>query len=357
MKEETSQPRAADTLDKVLYIGPDKNAQGGIGSVMLQYSRHITPFHYLPTNSRHGTAAGLVNLALALARMPIERLKGRRLLHIHYATRRSWPRKLLVARWGRALGFKIIMHCHAGNITNLAAERGTGYVAKALSVADHHVVLSDFWQRYFTTVLGLEPVTIANNMVNRPPLSSLTTAADGPLTMLFLGRLCDNKGIYDLLEAVARVVKSGRKMRLIVGGNDEVDRFTASVKALGLEQVVDFRGWMGDEAREQAYAESQVLLLPSYIEGLPICILEAMARRKGVVASTVGGIPEIIADGKNGFLIEAGDIDALTAALERYIDNPSLIAVHGALSAEKVEPYYPDKVVEALTAIYRRVLD
>ena len=124
--------------------------------------------------------------------------------------------------------------------------------------------------------------------------------------VLFAGRLSPEKGIADLVAAA-------HDLPLVVAGDGPLR-----------DLVPDALGFVGHDELERLYDEAAVVVLPSYREGLPLAVLEAMAHGRPVVATRVGGIPDLVEDGATGFLVEPGDVDGLRAALLRLLADPEL---------------------------------
>lgn len=354
---------AADSnkiFDKVLYLGPErKGARGGIAAVLDVYGRNIEHFHYLPTNSPRGTLAGAAVLLCTLLRMPLERIAGRRIAHIHYASGKSWTRKKMVWRWARLLGFRTVMHNHSGGFARQVEADGAEAIARCLGRADANVCLNEERLRMFSHELGLSNALIINNPVERPvPPADSMDKFDSPTTieMVFLGKLCRDKGVYDMLEAAGRLKAEGLRFHISAGGNGEVEEFKARVAEMGLDDCVDYVGWVDGARKDALLRRAHVLLLPSYIEGLPISILEAMAYSTAVISTPVGGIPSLIEPGVGGQLAAPGDVDALADAMRRYITAPALAREHALQARATVEPYYIDRVTGALADLYATLL-
>lgn len=349
---------AKPIFDKVVFIGPDKRGNGGISVVLNSYSESFEPFHYLPTNSQSGRLQGYLTTLCTALRIPFQRLKGRRIGHIHYASGKSWKRKVILMNWMRLWGLKPVMHCHSAAFKEFCNQKGTEKVAGTLRKAKANVVLSQAWNDYFTHTLGLDNVHTVNNIVAKPQAYDITrNPVNSPLIFLFLGYLGDRKGIFDILKAAKALKAEGLNFRLIVGGNGEVDRFREEVSRLELDDVVDFRGWISGDMKTLLLAECDVLLLPSHAEGLPISILEAMSFGKAVLTTGVGGIPDVITDSHNGTLVTPGNVDSITRGMKAYIDDRTLAASHGANSAEIIKNFYPNAVADQLEKIYRKLLN
>jgi glycosyltransferase involved in cell wall biosynthesis len=145
-------------------------------------------------------------------------------------------------------------------------------------------------------------------------------------------------------------------MRLVVGGVGDLDALRRRADELGIGQRVALPGWIDARAREMELARAQVFCLPSHAEGLPMAMLEAMAAGKAVVASTVGGIPEAIADGDNGLLVAPGDVAALTAALGALLRDGALRERLGGRARATVQQRFcTDVALARLSALYREL--
>lgn len=135
-------------------------------------------------------------------------------------------------------------------------------------------------------------------------------------TFLCIGRLSSEKAHLILLDAFARVAKAHPAARLVLAGDGDLrPQIAARIAVLGLDQAVTITGWISsDDVREQI-RQCHVLVQPSFIEGLPVVIMEAMAMRRAVISTYVAGIPELVQPDKTGWLVPAGDIDTLTIAM------------------------------------------
>lgn len=141
--------------------------------------------------------------------------------------------------------------------------------------------------------------------------------------LVCVGRLCEQKGQLLLVAAVGQLVKRGIAIELVLAGDGEM---RAEIEALilqyGVQAQVRITGWISsDQVREEIHA-ARGLVLPSFAEGLPVVIMEAMALRRPVLTTFVAGIPELVIDGENGWLFPAGDVDALVDALANFLATP-----------------------------------
>src|SRR6185436_7931672 len=173
------------------------------------------------------------------------------------------------------------------------------------------------------------PMVIANESWLRQSniVSHDRRGARQPATILFVGRMIRLKRIDHLLEAVRRLVGERRDLRVVLAGDGPVrEEIERSVRGLGLEARVTFTGWVQplSPALFRLYDQADVFCLPSYSEGLPLVVLEAMGRGVPVVATAVSGTPEAVEDERSGLLVPRDDVAELTNALRRLLDDPGL---------------------------------
>ncbi|WP_426574248.1 glycosyltransferase family 4 protein [Aquihabitans sp. McL0605] len=181
-------------------------------------------------------------------------------------------------------------------------------------------------------------------LVNRPaipvadfaPLAARRAPHDGPLRVLSVGRLHWKKGLDDGLRAVARVVASGRSVEYrIAGEGPEREKLSFLIHDLGLERQATLLGTQPQAEIRELLVWADVLLLPSLSEGISNAVLEAMAAGLPVVATSCGGMGEVIDDGIDGFLVPVAEPEAAAACLGRLVDDRALAAELGVAAARR----------------------
>ncbi|MDD4927934.1 MAG: glycosyltransferase family 4 protein [Gallionella sp.] len=202
------------------------------------------------------------------------------------------------------------------------------------------------WNKFAVNLLGFHPedAPIILNWTATPELLSIGrrrnfSAGDHPVRLLFLGWVEQYKGIFELIEACHRLSGSRKFVLNIVGEGNASARARELVAQHGLEDIIRFRGWLRGADLEAVLAESDVLVLPSWAEGMPNAMIEAMAAKLAVIVSAVGNVPDVIEDGCEALLVPAKNIDALQSALMQVIDDPVLrnkLAAEGFLLVERL---------------------
>jgi glycosyltransferase involved in cell wall biosynthesis len=144
-----------------------------------------------------------------------------------------------------------------------------------------------------------------------------------PRRLVSIGRLCEQKGQLLLVEAMARLHREGRTAELVLIGDGVLRHdLEAAILRNGLEKHVRLLGWADSATVRRTLDESCAFVLPSFAEGLPVVIMEAMARARPVLSTFVAGIPELVVPGRNGWLVPAGSVDALVDGVREILDAP-----------------------------------
>ena len=200
-------------------------------------------------------------------------------------------------------------------------------------------------------------VEVVHCGLDRAFYAALPAAPGAQNRLVCVGRLCEQKGQLLLVEAMARVLARGAGFDLVLAGDGEMrGEIEALVDRLGLRSRVRITGWIGgDQVRDEILA-ARALVLPSFAEGLPVVLMEALALGRPVISTYVAGIPELVQDGVNGWLVPAGDIDALGTALERCLALPvdALAAMGAAGQARATLRHDIDTEAARLAALFQR---
>lgn len=277
------------------------------------------------------------------------------LVHCHSAMRGSFWRKGLFASIARLFRVPVILHLHGSEFKPFYQSQPgflKGRIRHNLERADKVLVLSESWRQFVGGIAPKASIEVVPNYVPLPPLPDLSARSGNQV--LFLGLVGDRKGVFDLIPAFAEVRKRHPDARLVIGGNGEVDRAAAMIAELGLQDAITLAGWIDGAAKADLLAKSDIYVLPSHNEGLPMSVLEAMAMHQPVITTRVGGIPELVTDGADGLLIHPGDRAALADALSTLIGDAARRMELGRAARARIEERYSDRVIlPQLHAIYR----
>ena len=329
-----------DNPTHVVMLGTAVRTRGGISAVVSTYREQGLferwPIDYVATHRDGSFLVKLLAALRALAQLLLLVVRHRNaVLHVHSASRASFWRKAVFMAIGLLAGWRIVFHLHGGGFARFHGEE-CGPVARAairffLDRAALIVVVSDRWKGWVRGITANPRVVCIPNPVALPP--HVERAREAGL-VVFSGRCEAAKGIFDLLEAAGVLRAQVPGLRIECAGDGDLGKVQRYAQALNMGARVKLRGWLDRGAAEALLARASVFVLPSYAEGLPMSLLEAMAMGCPVVATSVGGIPDIVEDGVNGLLVEPGDAAALSAAVERILDDDALAERLGAAAVE-----------------------
>lgn len=304
-------------------LGPAEDAFGGISSVISMYRvgglfdtdrvRFIATF-------KSGTKIKkfFVACSALLEYLGILLNGGGQLLHVHVASDASFWRKFFFIWLARAFNRTILFHLHSGDFARFFAQRCPSFLQflllRTLANVDHILCLSSPMAAWLKQHVSEIPILIFPNPI------LIARGADvrwkvRPPKILFLGVISRNKGAVDLVHAFAKVAKDHPYIKLIVAGRGDIEELRATAYQLGCLDLIETPGWVDGEKKGELLSQARILVLPSHFEGQPMVLLEAMAAGALIVASQVGGIPDIVQHQRTALLIKPGDRCALASAL------------------------------------------
>jgi colanic acid/amylovoran biosynthesis glycosyltransferase len=263
----------------------------------------------------------LAYLAEACCIVPWLRAAGIEHLHAHFGNNSAEVAMLVHALGGPQFSFTVHGTESFDNprLTGLAKKvRNCAFVVAVSSYGRsqlYRLVEHQLWRKVQVVHCGLEPAFLA---------ATTSPACTAP-RFVCVGRLSEEKGQLLLVEAAQRLAAEGAEFELVLAGDGY---FRADIEALvehhNLQARVRITGWISSEQVRDEIVAARSLVLPSFAEGLPVVIMEAMALRRPVISTYVGGIPELVRPGENGWLVPAGDVEALAdvmrACLEASVD-------------------------------------
>jgi glycosyltransferase involved in cell wall biosynthesis len=181
-------------------------------------------------------------------------------------------------------------------------------------------------------------------------------ASLAPPRLVCVGRLCEAKGQLLLLEAAAQLAARGIHFELVLAGDGPLRApIEQVVLQRRLERQVRITGWISSAAVRSELLAARALVLPSFAEGLPVVIMEAMSLRRPVISTYIGGIPELVRAGETGWLIPAGSVEELAAAMQEcLVASPQELRRMGEAGFERVlRRHCVDTEARKLAALFR----
>jgi glycosyltransferase involved in cell wall biosynthesis len=321
-------------------IGPAREVRGGVSAMVNVYFAHGLferwPAEYLASHCDGSKARkawqALKSWIAFMGRLVTGRVA---LLHVNIASDASFWRKSLFILPAHLLRVPYLLHMHGGNFVAFYRNRSPAvqrFIRWVYRNARAVIALSDEWRDMLASIAPGSRLVVIPNPVEVPPWQA--TLEDDPPAVLFLGVIKEHKGVHDLLRAWPAVRAAIPAARLVLAGSGDVDEARALARDLGVQDSVETPGWIVGAAKQTVLRRAWVFALPSYFEGLPMSILEAMAAGVPVVATKVGGIPMAI-DERCGALIQPRDAAALSQSLVEILGDASRRKALGAAARER----------------------
>jgi len=343
--------------NNVLTIGiAYKIPKGGVAACEHAYSTFYEPFYHVPTVVMGNKWEKLVTILSAWPKFFWYLLtKDIKIVHVQGASNASFWRKAPFILISKMLGKKVVYHMHGGGFREFSAKhiKAVKYV---VSKCDAMIALSGVFKEYFEKHLDAKKVVIIENPVETAKEDhSLRT--EGICNFLFLGLVNKAKGVFDLIEVVNDHKEELRgKAKFVIGGVGEMEKMNSYLNEHGIEDIVEAAGWVAGEDKTRLLNEADVFILPSYIEGVPICILEAEVFHLPIVSTNIGGIPTIVKHGVNGYTLTAGDKKQLGDAIMEMVNDKDLREKMGMESYQFAEPHLTPVVEGQLIELYNSIL-
>lgn len=347
-----------NTTPRVLMIGPSLDSRGGMATVERQLvdclSSDNVDIRFIST---YDDCSNVKKAFIALGAYAkfCRSLKDVDIVHVHMASRGSYERKSFFLRKAIAEGKRTVIHLHGGEFgVWFDDEMDSGKrdeVRSLFGKVDVVVVLSEEWQNWLLDRdFRVKKLLVLHNAV---PVPKESCSPCSHQDVLFLGRLDARKSPDVLLRASRKMLNEHPDARLLFGGDGFTDRYVTLSEELGISRQCEFLGWVTGSEKENLFKRAGVYCLPSKNEGMPMSVLEAMAHGIPTIATPVGGVPQIINDGFNGFIMPVDDEDTLSSILCNLADSPHLRSEIGASGRETILNYFSiERNIETLKQLY-----
>ena len=347
---------------KVVQFGPSLDVRGGITTVEQHICDYLAPYvsiRHVATmdqGSKFGRAIVYARAVRELSRIlaSIDPC----IVHIHFASRGSTLRKMILADMVTRAGRPLVLHAHGGYFEQFH-RRLPGVLRRTvdgiLQRANLVIALSSRWRDFYVNECEVSPshVTVLPNPVRWTP-DLPNRAGRTTVQFLFLGRMCQKKGAYDLVNAFAALPDAVRaRARLTLAGDGDLEAIRKLAEPFG--EQVRVLSWVDSSERERLLAQSDVFVLPSYHEGVPMALLEAMASGLPAIVTPVGGIPDVLRHGVEGLMVEPAHVTELSAAMTRMVNHDGERIASGRRAHERARSFDVHAYARSLAEIYQRI--
>ena len=350
---------------RILMLGPSLTQNGGIATLenhILKYAPATVTVEHIATHDEGSVAyrgwvftKALTQFFRKLIQQPPD------VIHLHLSERGSVFRKIILTRIARSFKKPVIIHTNGAEFHLFFSQLPAPVQATFRNIfqcCTFFIVLSQREQELYQQTLGLKPeqIFILPNSVEIPP-EVPGRQNRSQITLAFCGRIGARKGVFDLIQAYSQLPpKLQNCSQLILAGDGEIERAKALISQLNLTEKIQLTGWINPEEMKQLLSKSDIFILPSYNEGLPLALLEAMGWSLPVITTPVAAIPDIVKSEKNGLLVQPGDVKNLYQSMALLIENESLRLSLGMAARSTVLPLEVHQFWYNLIDIYQHII-
>lgn len=334
-----------DERDRVELTRTEYLLTGNVGALILialrewllhpwRVSRALGPWFRLIRKARGGFVkhAAYLMQAIYLRRQVSD--AGIDHIHVHFGTNATAVALLCRVMGGPGYSFTV----HGPD--ELVDPESLSFRLK-IAEAKFVVAISEYCRRRLIELCRDEDrdkIRIVHCGLELPDLTQFRTAPSGNHQLVCVGRLCPQKGQHLIPQAVAALRAEFPRIKvLLIGDGESRARVEMEIERLGAQDLVEILGWQSNRRACEVIADSRALILPSFAEGLPVVIMEAMAIERPIISTYIAGIPELVEPGRTGWLVEAGDVEGLTKVMREALNQPvDALARMGAAARERV---------------------
>jgi glycosyltransferase involved in cell wall biosynthesis len=351
----------------VAHLGPDPAGGGGMAAVIRSLLTSPLSQRYemevIVTYSGTRPLARILVFARALPRLIAWALRrGPRLAHVHSAARGSLYRKSFLVLLLRGLRRPVLVQIHAGpvDIEEFAGRIGSfqrRFIAAGLRVATRVAAVSSATAAAIERCFGVDGIVVVPNPAPALPAGAepRRPGDDAEDRVLYLGGFANPvKGGEVMVAATAALAPRRPQTSFALAGPGdppaallELERDAANVEWLG---------WLDRGTKERELGRSAVFVLSSISEGLPVALLEAMSWGRAIVATEMGGVPDVVGDDREAVLVPPGDAEALAAAVDALLSDPERCKRLAAAAARRAETLNEEEVCGRLDRLYQGAL-
>lgn len=354
-------------------VGPVPSLYGGISKVVGSFLEASLPdmeLDYVATSTKRAgiykTAVFVCGLGCIFLKLIFQRPD---VVHLHFSKGASLYRKFVVQKIAHLFKVPVVVHSHSFG-PRIEAKRGRftepdffsqasflsrRIISQVLDGAEAILVLSERIRFCFQNITRNKNIWVLFNPVDCEKYTPEDRKREGR-TMLFLGDFSEEKGIKTLIKAVTPVINELTEARFILCGGKRED-IAEIVEDWGVESHVEIPGFVSGKKKVEVFKNADLFVLPSYKEGLPVAVLEALSSGLPIITTPVGGIPDVIKEYQNGLFVDPGDHKALAEKITFLLKNEDVRKKIGENNRKKaLDEFNTDVVIKDLRRIYTKVV-
>ncbi|MCC9198018.1 glycosyltransferase family 4 protein [Arthrobacter sp. zg-Y820] len=277
-------------------------------------------------------------------------------VHLNTASRGSTYRNIIIAGVARGLGIPYVIHLHGGGypgfISSLSHRRAR-LVRLYFQGSSRVIALTPSWSHFVMEILGVssEQISVIPNGTAKPNIDGTGSSRKSLIpTFVYAGRLSVPKGVPELMRAFQELSKSSEAKLIVIGGS--ADNEVEALLNDAPPNVIQL-GWLTNSETLTTMSEAWAVVLPSHFENMPLTVLEAMSVSTAVIATDVGGIPEVVREGIDGHLVPPRDAGALAKTMLALCDFEKALKLGSNGRTNWSKSYSSDRMAKAITELWR----
>ena len=343
---------------KVLYVGHHPFNRGGIATLEKSYSKYCKPYNHISIYKQGTIFHKLGCYIRGLCKIVYSLISNKeiKIVHIHTASNLDFYRNCIPILISKFFKKKVILHIHGGFFYEFCYNHPK-FPSWVINKVYQIIVVSDFLLEKLSKLHFVPPITRIYNFLEHPKSNQTIKFNGFRICLGYLGAICENKRVYDLVLLFAEHPDLKQWYKLSIAGVGTSEKLLDLIVNNHLEDVVEYVGWVDGDTKVEFFNMIDIILQPSDYESFGLSLAEAMSYGKPAIATNVGGIPEIIANGNNGYLINRGDFQELYKILLMIKNDTSIIVDMGTRAKESVKKFYGEQIVSELMSLYSKILD
>lgn len=335
---------------KVCMIVPNRMVKGGISSVTngyrdSEYLNNKVKIKFVESYTDGNKIKKILKALIAYIQYLFLLIFFKPdIVHIHSSFGPSFYRKKIFIDIAYFFKVKIVNHIHGADFDEFyinASEKKKRKVKKNYNKCNVLIALSQEWKDKLSNIVNSNKIIIIHNYCVIKEGISRTENKNN--TVLFLGEIGQRKGCFDIPYIAKKVKESIPTIKFVIAGKgkeyDEL-QFNKMLKELEISNCVSMPGWIRSNEKDKALLKADLFLLPSYNEGMPMSILDAMGYGLPIISTKVGGIPQIVIDNYNGYTFEPGDVDDMAKGIVQILQNEDIYKMMAKNSYELANNEY-----------------
>jgi exopolysaccharide biosynthesis WecB/TagA/CpsF family protein len=346
-------------MKSVLILATGHQTKGGITSVMQYYKQSSIWENWNCTWLETHVDKSKVEKVWVFIKAFVQYfflLPKNDIVHVHLSEPPSAFRKLLFIYPAKWFGKKCIVHLHSFSPETSFNSKYQWVYKKVFFAADEIIVLSPFWKQSLEKTFG-NKISISI-VLNPSSVPEIVEQYQRKQILLFAGTLNSRKGYKDLIKSFALIHEQFPNWKLYLAGNGEIDEAEELALSLGVGEKTFCVGWVEKLLKQKLFSEASIFCLPSYAEGFPMAVIDAMGYKIPVITTTVGGITDIFTSGEDILLYNPGDINQLLLHIANLMNSKTERLALCNKAYEKIESEFSiEKIATQLDEIYTKVLN